>query len=178
MIDGPKEESGVRAAGALPDAENQRAATADEQRAVVESASKAGSVLGKDIAVDLTSFVSGHEDVPFSPAAVAFCNALLYALKDSKDRTERELTDERQRLDESRDQAAKAEKDAAVFKAERDAARREGNVRQIVGTVGGAILGFIPFADDKAGFVGALIAGIAGLALTVGAWMLRQRADP
>jgi hypothetical protein len=174
----PQEDRAVapEAAGSIG-ASDQRRASDAEQKALVESVTAANSVLGRDLAVDLTGLVAEHDRLNLSPAAVAIFNALLYGIKEGKERAEAELRQERERTESLRERAANAETNAAVYKSERDAARRESNFRQIIGTIGGAIFGFTPYAYDKGSIGGGIIAAVGGVAIIVVAWLYRAKAD-
>jgi hypothetical protein len=163
----------------LPELEGQTAQTAPTiTQSVIVVARTPSQYLGQDIAADYSGLVQESGEIRFDRAAVSLINSHLISLKEAKLQAEQACAEERTKNTTLTTRATDAEKQAAVLDTKLTSERQNSSLRLVFNALGGVALGVVPFASDKAGLAGGLLAGAFGIALLIAAWAFRSRVKP
>ena len=133
--------------------------------------------LGQDLSADLSDMVQESGRLVFGRLTVSAFNAVLKSAVTSKERAEDQLEEERRRSQDLSERLSTAEQERAVLQERLRGARESGTLRTITNTLGGAAVGLIPFAAEKSGWVGGIIAGVFGVALLIGTFAHKSKSD-
>jgi hypothetical protein len=128
--------------------------------------------LGQNLAVDISDMVRATGEVVLHPIAVAAINSWTQSLGDARDEAEAQLKTERERTRDLAQRLAGANQQTAVLeerlnglRAQIKDAQETASLRNVFYALGGAAVGLIPFAADKGGWVGGIVAAVFGVAL-------------
>jgi hypothetical protein len=162
----------------LPEPHGQSAQTAPTVAIVVASPSRPSEYLGQDLAADYSGIVLASRQVVLNDAAVSALNSHMLTLREGKKQAESELLIERAQNKTLTGRASDAEKDVAVLQTKLSAERESSSTRVFLNALGGAAVGFMPYAYDKTGAIGALVVGLFGGALLLKAWRSQTGGQP
>jgi len=131
-------------------------------------------VLGRDIAADLSGMAASPTDAPLNRALVVGINYAMSVQKEAKERAEEQMDTQAAECARLRDEAKQASIEAAGLRATLKGLRESSDLRAVLNTLGGVILGLSPYAADKSGLWATLGVIAVGLILVFVAWLKKS----